>query len=167
MEAREALTLRALCGLKTAEIVVRTRSRPPLAAPHDEAGTAAEVDWRQIVLLYDILANLTPGPIVELNPAVAVGMAFGYRAGLTAMDSPTIASPLVSFVSSTRPGPTSSGVSESARRRRTPTFARSNWSKTRSNGATCSGDLPNWMAKTRTDSASRRASFGEQRRIAR
>ncbi len=68
-----------------------------IAAIHDEAATPADVDWQEIVLLYDTLARLTPGPIVQLNRAAAVGMAFGPRAGLAALDVPVLAGPLAAF----------------------------------------------------------------------
>ena len=53
-----------------------------IAACHARARTAAETDWARIAALYDALAELTPSPIVELNRAVAVSMAFGPAAGL-------------------------------------------------------------------------------------
>ena len=53
-----------------------------IAACHARARTAAETDWARIVALYDALAELTPSAVVELNRAVAVGMAFGPAAGL-------------------------------------------------------------------------------------
>jgi RNA polymerase sigma-70 factor (ECF subfamily) len=53
-----------------------------IAACHARARTSAETDWAQIAALYDALARLTPSPVVELNRAVAVGMAFGAAAGL-------------------------------------------------------------------------------------
>ncbi len=53
-----------------------------IAACHARAPTAAETDWPGIAALYDALAALTPSPVVELNRAVAVGMAFGPAAGL-------------------------------------------------------------------------------------
>jgi RNA polymerase sigma-70 factor (ECF subfamily) len=68
-----------------------------IAAVHDDSNSPEETDWRQIVLLYDALANFTPGPIVALNRAVAIGMAFGYAAGLAAMDVPQVAEPLAEF----------------------------------------------------------------------
>ena len=58
-----------------------------IAACHARARTAAETDWPKIVALYDALAQLAPSPIVELNRAVAVGMAFGPTAGLEAVDA--------------------------------------------------------------------------------
>jgi RNA polymerase sigma factor (sigma-70 family) len=58
-----------------------------IAACHARARTAEETDWAQIVALYDALAQLAPSPIVELNRAVAVGMAFGPAAGLELVDS--------------------------------------------------------------------------------
>lgn len=54
-----------------------------IAAVHDEARTADETDWPQIVALYRLLLVVSPGPIVELNFAVAVAMAEGPAAGLT------------------------------------------------------------------------------------
>ncbi|MFN2571627.1 MAG: RNA polymerase sigma factor [Gemmatimonadales bacterium] len=53
-----------------------------IAACHARARTAEETDWTRIVALYDALAQLLPSPVVELNRAVALGMAFGPAAGL-------------------------------------------------------------------------------------
>ncbi len=53
-----------------------------IAACHARARTAAETDWEQIVALYDALAQRSPSPVVELNRAVAVSMAFGPAAAL-------------------------------------------------------------------------------------
>ena len=58
-----------------------------IAASHARARTAAETDWAQIAALYTTLAVVTPSPIVDLNRAVAVGMAFGPAAGLAAVDT--------------------------------------------------------------------------------
>jgi RNA polymerase sigma factor (sigma-70 family) len=58
-----------------------------IAACHARAKTAHETDWERIVALYDALAQLMPSPIVELNRAVAVGMAFGPEAGLELVDA--------------------------------------------------------------------------------
>ena len=60
-----------------------------IAACHARALTAAETDWPRIAALYDALAELTPSPIVELNRAVAVAMAFGPTAGLEVADALT------------------------------------------------------------------------------
>src|SRR5256884_328300 len=57
-----------------------------IAACHARATTAAETDWPRIAALYDALAELVPSPVVELNRAVAVGMAFGPQAGLDLVD---------------------------------------------------------------------------------
>jgi RNA polymerase sigma factor (sigma-70 family) len=54
-----------------------------IAAVHDEATSAAETDWPQILALYDVLERVSPGPVVTLNRAVAVAMVHGPRAGLT------------------------------------------------------------------------------------
>jgi RNA polymerase sigma factor (sigma-70 family) len=58
-----------------------------IAACHARAHTADETDWPGIAALYDALAQLAPSPIVELNRAVAVGMAFGPATGLELVDS--------------------------------------------------------------------------------
>ena len=60
-----------------------------IAACHARARTPAETDWTRIVALYDALAQLAPSPIVELNRAVAVAMAFGPAAGLVLVDALT------------------------------------------------------------------------------
>ena len=57
-----------------------------LAACHARAAQAAATDWLQIVALYDALVQVAPSPIVELNRAVAVGMAFGPEAALAIVD---------------------------------------------------------------------------------
>ena len=57
-----------------------------IAACHARARTPEETDWVRIVALYDALAQLTLSPVVELNRAVAVGMAFGPAAGLELVD---------------------------------------------------------------------------------
>jgi RNA polymerase sigma-70 factor, ECF subfamily len=60
-----------------------------IAACHARARTAAETAWERIAALYDALAQLTPSPVVELNRAVAFGMAFGPAAGLELADALT------------------------------------------------------------------------------
>jgi RNA polymerase sigma-70 factor, ECF subfamily len=58
-----------------------------IAACHARALTPEDTEWQRMVALYDALAQLTPSPIVELNRAVAVAMAFGPQAGLDLVDS--------------------------------------------------------------------------------
>ena len=58
-----------------------------LAACHARARTPEETDWRRIAELYAELGRLAPSPVVELNRAVAVGMAFGPAAGLELVDA--------------------------------------------------------------------------------
>jgi RNA polymerase sigma factor (sigma-70 family) len=53
-----------------------------IAAVHDEAPSAEETDWPQILALYEVLERVSPGPVVTLNRAVAVAMVDGPRAGL-------------------------------------------------------------------------------------
>jgi RNA polymerase sigma factor (sigma-70 family) len=60
-----------------------------IAACHARARTPEETDWAQIVALYSELARLTPSPVVELNRAVALAMAFGPAAGLELVDALT------------------------------------------------------------------------------
>jgi RNA polymerase sigma factor (sigma-70 family) len=53
-----------------------------IAAVHDEAATAEETDWPQILALYEVLERVSPGPMVTLNRAVALAMVHGPRPGL-------------------------------------------------------------------------------------
>ena len=58
-----------------------------IAACHGRARTNEETDWPRIVALYDALRRIAPSPVVELNRAVAVAMAFGPAAGLELVDT--------------------------------------------------------------------------------
>jgi RNA polymerase sigma factor (sigma-70 family) len=53
-----------------------------IAAIHDEAPTPEDTDWREILALYEVLEEVSPGPVVTLNKAVALAMVDGPRAGL-------------------------------------------------------------------------------------
>jgi predicted RNA polymerase sigma factor len=75
-------------------LLTRTLGRGPvgayqlqaaIAAVHDEAPSAAETDWPQILTLYEMLERVSPGPVVTLNRAVAVAMVHGPRAGLAVL----------------------------------------------------------------------------------
>ena len=68
-----------------------------IAACHARARAAAETDWERIVALYDALAQLAPSPVVDLNRAVAVAMAFGPAAGLEIVDALTSEPSLKSY----------------------------------------------------------------------
>jgi RNA polymerase sigma factor (sigma-70 family) len=57
-----------------------------IAACHARARTGEDTDWEAIVALYDALAEIAPSPVVELNRAMAVSMAFGAEAGLALVD---------------------------------------------------------------------------------
>ena len=87
----QLLIRRGLAALERAERLGAcfgpTRSRPAIAACHARALTPEDTDWKRIVALYDALAQLTPSPVVELNRAVAVAMAFGPQAGLELVDA--------------------------------------------------------------------------------
>jgi RNA polymerase sigma factor (sigma-70 family) len=93
----------ALVHLERAEALAARDGRGPytlqasIAACHARAADAAATDWPRIVALYDALARRQPSPVVELNRAVAVGMAFGAAAALPlvdalAADAPALAS---------------------------------------------------------------------------
>ena len=86
----QLLVRRGLAALQRAEelrsVLGPYALQAAIAACHARARTAAETNWEQIAALYDALARLTPSPIVELNRAVAVGMAFGPAAGLELID---------------------------------------------------------------------------------
>jgi predicted RNA polymerase sigma factor len=58
-----------------------------IAAVHDEAASAEETDWPQILALYSVLEQISPGPVVTLNRAVAVAMVDGPRAGLAVLQT--------------------------------------------------------------------------------
>jgi RNA polymerase sigma factor (sigma-70 family) len=87
----QLLVRRGLAALERAE----SRARPlgpytlqaAIAACHARARTGEETDWKQIVALYDALVEVTHSPVVELNRAVAVSMAFGPEAGLELVDA--------------------------------------------------------------------------------
>jgi len=57
-----------------------------IAAVHDEAKRAVDTDWRQILMLYELLESTVPGPMVTLNRIVAVAMVHGPAAGLALLD---------------------------------------------------------------------------------
>jgi RNA polymerase sigma-70 factor (ECF subfamily) len=68
-----------------------------IAACHARAPTAADTDWVQIVALYDALAQLQPSPVIELNRAVAVSMAYGAAAALELVDAIAAAPQLAGY----------------------------------------------------------------------
>jgi RNA polymerase sigma factor (sigma-70 family) len=81
---------RGLVALARGEALAETRGpyllQAAIAACHARAVTAEDTDWVLITALYDELARLTPTPVVELNRAVAVAMAYGPAAGLELAD---------------------------------------------------------------------------------
>src|SRR5258708_6027862 len=87
----QLLIRRGLAALARAEALGGTLGQYALqgaiAACHARARTPAETDWERIAALYDALAQLAPSPIVELNRAVAIAMAFGPSAGLELVDT--------------------------------------------------------------------------------
>jgi RNA polymerase sigma factor (sigma-70 family) len=73
------------------------RLQAAIAACHAQARNPEDTEWERIAALYDALAQLTPSPIVELNRAVAVAMAFGPEAGLEIVDALTTEPSLKSY----------------------------------------------------------------------
>jgi RNA polymerase sigma factor (sigma-70 family) len=85
------LIRRGLTALRRAEALADSPGpyllQAAIAACHARAAIAAQTDWRRIAELYGVLAQVSPSPVVELNRAVAVGMAFGPAAGLEIIDA--------------------------------------------------------------------------------
>jgi RNA polymerase sigma factor (sigma-70 family) len=89
------LVHRGLAALARAESLNQPLGQPlglyalqaAISGCHARARTGAETDWPRIVALYDALVELTQSPVVELNRAVAVSMAFGPAAGLELVDA--------------------------------------------------------------------------------
>ena len=81
---------RGLAALAKAEALHRPLGpyclQAAIAACHARATAPEETDWEAIVALYDALAQIAPSPVVELNRAVAIGMAFGPEAALALVD---------------------------------------------------------------------------------
>jgi predicted RNA polymerase sigma factor len=86
----QLLIRRGLAALERAEQLGGARGpyalQAAIAACHARARTAEETDWPRIAALYETLSAVLPSPVVELNRAVAVGMAFGPQAGLEVVD---------------------------------------------------------------------------------
>jgi RNA polymerase sigma-70 factor, ECF subfamily len=97
----QLLIHRGFAALQRAEILGRSRGpyalQAAIAACHARAVAAAETDWARISALYDALAQLTPSPVIELNRAVAISMAFGPAAGLELVDALTAEPSLKSY----------------------------------------------------------------------
>jgi RNA polymerase sigma factor (sigma-70 family) len=88
----QILIRRGLAALARAEALGPLRPfalQAAIAACHARARTADQTDWQRIATLYESLAQITPSPIVELNRAVAVSMAYGPAAGLAIVDTLT------------------------------------------------------------------------------
>ncbi len=89
----QLLIRRGLAALQQAEALA-ARGKPvgkyflqaSIAAQHARAERAQDADWRRIAALYDVLAGSAPGPVVEVNRAVAHGRAFGPDAGLAVLE---------------------------------------------------------------------------------
>ncbi len=86
----QLLIRRGLAALERAEALGGDlgfyRLQAAVAACHARAKTAGETDWLRIVSLYEVLAQAAPSPVIELNRAVAIAMAFGPAVGLERID---------------------------------------------------------------------------------
>ena len=86
----QLLIRRGLAALERAEVLGGARGpyavQAAIAACHARARAPEQTDWVRITELYAALAELMPSPVIELNRAVALGMAFGPAAGLAAVD---------------------------------------------------------------------------------
>jgi RNA polymerase sigma factor (sigma-70 family) len=95
------LIRRGLAALERADRLGGTRGpyalQAAIAACHARARTPAETDWTRIVGHYDELVRITPSPVVELNRAMAVSMAYGPEAGLALVDALTSEATLESY----------------------------------------------------------------------
>jgi RNA polymerase sigma factor (sigma-70 family) len=87
----QLLIRRGLAALARAERLGATLGpyalQAAIAACHARARTAGDTDWARIAALYDALAQLAPSPVVELNRAVALAMAYGPAAGLEVVEA--------------------------------------------------------------------------------
>jgi len=89
----QLLILRGMAALEQAEQLA-ARGTPvgryflqaSIAAQHARAARVEDTDWHRIAQLYDVLARAAPGPIVEVNRAVAYGRAYGPRAGIAVLE---------------------------------------------------------------------------------
>lgn len=90
----QLLIRRGLAALERAELLA-VRGKPvgryylqaAIASRHARARTPADTDWKSIASLYDVLAEVAPGPVVEVNRAVAHGRAFDPGAGLAVLEA--------------------------------------------------------------------------------
>jgi predicted RNA polymerase sigma factor len=88
------LITRGLAALERAEVAARSAGtalgpyavQAAIAACHARARSVEETDWVRIAALYEVLGQLVPSPVVELNRAVAVARAYGPEAGLEIID---------------------------------------------------------------------------------
>jgi RNA polymerase sigma factor (sigma-70 family) len=72
--------------LATSQALGPYQLQAAIAAVHDEADSVTDTDWAEILALYELLAKVSPGPMVSLGKAVAIAMVHGPEAGLAATD---------------------------------------------------------------------------------
>lgn len=95
------LIRRGIAALQKAESMGRPVGayslQAAIAACHARALTVEETDWEHVAELYEVLGEVWPSPVVQLNRAVAVGMAFGPEAGLELVNALTDSSELRTY----------------------------------------------------------------------
>ena len=126
----------------------RTRCRHPSRPATPARHTPEETDWPRIAALYDALAQAAPSPVVELNRAVAVGMAFGPAAGLEIIDALQDDKSLQATTSGCPACAATCWPSWAATTKRAPSSsAPPSWRATRANASCC------WPGPKRTPSS--------------
>lgn len=97
----QLLIRRGLAALERAETLSHPRGpytlQAAIAACHASARVADDTDWARIAMLYDELSRIAPSPVVEVNRAVAVGMAYGPATGLALADQLLAAPSLANY----------------------------------------------------------------------
>ena len=127
-----------------------TSCRPP-SPPATRAASAAQTDWARIAALYGLLARVAPSPVVELNRAVAVGMAEGPQAALEIVDTCAVTS-RCRPTSGCRACAATCSPSWAARPKPVPSSnVRPRWPATRASGNCCWRARPPCVAEGRPE----------------
>ena len=133
-----------------------------IAACHVTAARAADTDWAEIARLYEQLVQLLPTPVVELNRAVAVGMADGPEAGLRWSPRWSSRAGWPATTCCPRPRRTCTAGWAGRTRRRPATGKRSGWPAPMPNGATSAGAWPKLAPAKTSISASAQSSLARR-----
>jgi RNA polymerase sigma factor (sigma-70 family) len=123
-----------------------------IAACHARARSADDTDWKGIAALYDALAQVAPSPVVELNRAVAVGMAYGAAAGLEIVDALREEKSLRNYQCCPACAATCSRSSVAGRRRKRSSNAPRRWPAMPANASCCWRGPRQWAGLGHDDS---------------